>query len=539
LIVNTGDAQEISVLDENGSAIPYQEGPEENDIIFSTSGETVRINFSTVTPEFPLGVVRKANLKDGYKWAYSHGFDDNYGLDATRNVFLERDVPATYNVVADWVEVIPGWAGDFTPDELNEIIAAGWGINNHTWDHETADDPNANGCSDTLTREERKADILATQERLEQLIVNSPRPDYFIIGFSIPCGGFEQVRDYPGIIHEIRDNEEAPLQFYEVGFELPIYMDVTTPFDFDRAILRDGRIDGSNGQVEQVKAEFDTISGLAQTTGTAYWYNTFSHGDILFGDNTVLMAETLDYLLQNYGRDGSNEVWIAPSDEIYSYLLVRDNSVVTFESTDGTPFPTPTPSIGCEDLLNPAFELGLENWSEGGNLEIVDGRTGNAISITNGFTTQEIQAQPNIAFTLSGYFKIEELDTASTERWVGFGIDYLGEDGVEVGEGSFEIDAEQPDFARFEVKGTTRSTTSLVRVWLFSTNTTPLLVDDLSLEWESCLSAPATATPAPPTPTLTPQPTVEVTETPEATPTIGQNPPTDFDFFQFLPAIVR
>ena len=168
LIVNVGDADEIAVLDSNGSSIAYTSGPAADEITFTTSDDLVRVNLTTVTHEFPLGTVRKANLKDNYKWAYSHGFDDNYGLDPTRQVFLDRGVPATYNVVTDWVEVIPGWPGDFTPAELNEIIAAGWGINNHTLDHETADEPNANGCSDSMTREERKADVLATQAQLDQ-----------------------------------------------------------------------------------------------------------------------------------------------------------------------------------------------------------------------------------------------------------------------------------------------------------------------------------------------------------------------------------
>ncbi|MEM9777288.1 MAG: polysaccharide deacetylase family protein, partial [Chloroflexota bacterium] len=171
LIVNVGDAQSISVLDENGSAIPFQAGPAAQEITFSTDSDTVRLNLNTVQPSPSLGEFRKAPLKNNFLWAYSHGFDDNYGLDDTRNAFLERDVPATYNIVADWVKVIPGWPGDFTPAELDEILDAGWGLNNHTWDHEMADFEGANGCSDTsLTYADRKADVLATADRLEQIL---------------------------------------------------------------------------------------------------------------------------------------------------------------------------------------------------------------------------------------------------------------------------------------------------------------------------------------------------------------------------------
>ena len=34
-------------------------------------------------------------------------------------------------------------------------------------------------------------------------------------------------------------------------------------------------------------------------------------------------------LNDNYGDGGNHTVWVAPSDEIYSYLLVRDHATVT------------------------------------------------------------------------------------------------------------------------------------------------------------------------------------------------------------------
>ncbi|MFK7803961.1 MAG: hypothetical protein AB8G95_20170 [Anaerolineae bacterium] len=53
------------------------------------------------------------------------------------------------------------------------------------------------------------------------------------------------------------------------------------------------------------------------------------------------MAETIDYLINNYGSNGTNEVWIAGTATVYSYLLVRDKSVITqLQGPDLTVTPT-------------------------------------------------------------------------------------------------------------------------------------------------------------------------------------------------------
>ncbi|MFK7803361.1 MAG: polysaccharide deacetylase family protein [Anaerolineae bacterium] len=328
LIINVSDATAIDVKNGENVSIPYKSGPAADEITLTTTSNRVIVTIDGMTNLTSVGGFRKANLKDNYAWAYSHGFDDNFALDNERQIFLDRNIPATFNVVSEWVEENQFWEGDFSPAEFAEIVDAGWDINNHTSDHETGDGQ-SNGCSDTLTRAERKADVLAAQAQLESHLANTSRPDYKIIGFAIPCGGSAQWADYPGIIHEIRDNNEADLLYYEGGQGSPVYMTVNPPFDLNRDILRDGRIDGSGAQSIFITNTFDSISSQTQQSGTPIWYTTLSHGEIIFGNNETALAETIDYLINNYGSNGTNEVWIAGTATVYSYLLVRDKSVVT------------------------------------------------------------------------------------------------------------------------------------------------------------------------------------------------------------------
>ena len=64
-----------------------------------------------------------------------------------------------------------------------------------------------------------------------------------------------------------------------------------------------------------------------------YWLNTFTHGltaNIPEYEHFCISAVDLQYLWPK----GNNSVWVAPSEEIYSYLLVRNQIKVSFTFMD-------------------------------------------------------------------------------------------------------------------------------------------------------------------------------------------------------------
>jgi hypothetical protein len=61
------------------------------------------------------------------------------------------------------------------------------------------------------------------------------------------------------------------------------------------------------------------------TPAHALWINTLSHGN---GETNVL--PTMQHLYDKYGPGGMDEVWVAPSDEIYGYLLVQQKARITY-----------------------------------------------------------------------------------------------------------------------------------------------------------------------------------------------------------------
>ena len=61
-----------------------------------------------------------------------------------------------------------------------------------------------------------------------------------------------------------------------------------------------------------------------------YWLNTFTHGvDSQNSDKSIFGF--LDWVDLHYGAQGDGSVWVAPSEEIESYLLVRDGIKITFD----------------------------------------------------------------------------------------------------------------------------------------------------------------------------------------------------------------
>ncbi|MEM7802818.1 MAG: hypothetical protein AAF633_26750, partial [Chloroflexota bacterium] len=72
-----------------------------------------------------------------------------------------------------------------------------------------------------------------------------------------------------------------------------------------------------------------TVDWIARQSdsGKHLWYNSLSHGPSIFLGNEGVenrVNQLIEHIYREYGPWGSDEVWVAPSDQIYSYILVRD-----------------------------------------------------------------------------------------------------------------------------------------------------------------------------------------------------------------------
>ena len=90
-------------------------------------------------------------------------------------------------------------------------------------------------------------------------------------------------------------------------------------------------ISGSTGINTGITSDIINIAN--KSTGfTNYWWQDFTHN--LAATNGSLDPETFNYYMNyienNYGKTGSDRVWMAPYQEVYEYLYIRDNTTINY-----------------------------------------------------------------------------------------------------------------------------------------------------------------------------------------------------------------
>ena len=293
-------------------------------VVFTTSGRDVVVTLQSPTRTTGAGAFERATLKDDKAWAWSHGFDDNTNLQAGIEAFRARGWRATLFMICssisdtrqeeNWIIDAPG---------LRRLLGEGWSVGNHSWDH--------GGASDVASA---RASVVACSERLAGIVAGSPRPAYKVIAFAAP--NFDA--GYASIVRGLRDSGVTHLLYDESGNDSLIRIDPgatsapsgAVPFDRDLVI---GRYTPIGWDAAAAIAAIDSVAGRADSS-THLWFNSLAHGS-----NEASLVPVLDYVYRTYGPGGTNDVLVAPSDEVYSYLLVRDGATVVFRGSTsaGTP----------------------------------------------------------------------------------------------------------------------------------------------------------------------------------------------------------
>lgn len=308
--------------------VTYDHDPVAGSVTVTTAGAHLYLLLED--PQMPEGAgsFEKTALKDDARWAWSHSFDDNVDLAAPIDVLREHGYRATLYLIAENVEDARDQAWIVDAPAIHRLMGEGWSIGNHTWDH-TCD-----------TAQISAQTILSGYNRLSEVIATSPVPDYRLIAFAAPC--FKAA--YHPLIQQMVADGATDVQFNESGGKDLMVVDpgavdytadgrMASAFTYTMPVGRDPSLQVNDGLAEAV-ATADWVAGHA-TAGRHLWYNTFTHGN--HAADLEALASHID---DNYGAGGSGEVWVAPADEIYSYLLVRDRSAVSFSATELVPVAT-------------------------------------------------------------------------------------------------------------------------------------------------------------------------------------------------------
>ncbi len=315
LKIQVGNNQAIHFATKKGESLPFE--LDEGIAIVTVESDELRLTIREEIPTVDLGSFEIAPLLGDKKWAWSHSFDDNVGLAAAIEAFERRNWQGTLYLIGslveddreqDWIIDAPG---------IHALLAKGWSIGSHSWEHE---------CWSGNHYET----ILLGHNRLLEVIAASPKPDYPLTAFAAPC--FDA--DYHPHILRMRDEREISVLFNESGDDSLMRIDLgedcqsegvieawkVAEFNFDMPIGRDSRF---GGDTNAILREMDWLSEQAGDC-RHFWYNTLTHGD-----SEAAVEMVLEYAYNQFGPNGSDELWVAPADHIYSYLLTRQKAIVT------------------------------------------------------------------------------------------------------------------------------------------------------------------------------------------------------------------
>ena len=316
----------------DGSPHPHNYDPSTGYLTLTTTGSNLVIDANGATNDDDFGYIQRGQLKDNRSWAWSHGLDDNVFLQPTIALFEERDWQGSIYLISN--QVLPTRDEEFTIDEpqARVLLNNGWSLGGHGSD---------NTCADF-----NQPAIIDSMTRIDDIVQGSNRPNYLATGFAAPCF----VAEYHPVVLNMRNQSITDVRFNESGNSYIQAVDQVASnftangrtafaFDYDAPIGRDLRIEFA--PFAQVRDDVDWIAQNS-TPDRHLWYNSLTHGNQ--EDN---VAPLINHIYNNYGPGGDNSVWVAPADEIYSYLLTRDSAAVTLDSVSlvsvDPPEPEPEP----------------------------------------------------------------------------------------------------------------------------------------------------------------------------------------------------
>ncbi|NTV31013.1 hypothetical protein HGA91_03490 [candidate division WWE3 bacterium] len=281
-----------------------------------TTDKTGTVNITFSSSGTTNVTVKKAALKDDRGWAWSHGMDDNVNLSNQINAIAAKGWRASLMLISKDIDETrqEGWIID--KPGLRTLVNQGWSLGNHTWDH------NCSGGSAS----EMNATIIDGYNKLMEIVNTSNRPSYKVITFAAPCF----ISNYNPYIDAMRKNGTTSVLFNETQGNPLMIVDGS---DYSSGGMT---ADSVNSNTTTIGRDTTIESGPADAISTFawmsanknasrhFWFNSLTHGNQ--EDN---LTQVLNKAYSLYGPGGTNEIWMAPSDEIYSYLMIKETTEIS------------------------------------------------------------------------------------------------------------------------------------------------------------------------------------------------------------------
>jgi hypothetical protein len=304
--------------------------------VHSLSAQSDKLYKITIELDGPASdvQVRKAPLKYNKRLAYSFTLDDGlinhytaayplmnggrisensttypglFYTDGCGNDVNFKAGLAWYTVNSRGIDLHTNVPSHVTWDQLQELFDAGWDVFNHSYSHAS----NVDGI-------DFNAQVVNNTNAISDKI------GFVTTHFVIPSGDSRYTE--PAFQNNMR-------AVYSQGGEFPngSGMRVDEPLNLNRFMLYRRSLDDNNHNKENINRHLDEVIAKLEDGGH-YWYNEFTHHVGFNQTGGSLIFDTFEYYMQylesNYGKSGTDIMWMAPLQEVYEYLVLRDHAVL-------------------------------------------------------------------------------------------------------------------------------------------------------------------------------------------------------------------
>jgi hypothetical protein len=279
--------------------------------------------------------VQKAPLKYNKDFAYSLTLDDGLSNAYTaafkllNGGYIEEnqktypglfftdgcgnDVPfkgglAWYSVNREGKDLHISQPSHMTWDQLKEMHEAGWGVFNHSLSHAA-----------------RGNDIDYNMQVTEGARYIKEQAGIDVLHFVVPSGDTNYVM--PAF-----NNKMVAVYNQSSDFPGAGGLRVDSTVNLNKFRLWRRSLEDKDDSIANISKLIDEVAAKS-VNGEKYWYNDFTHnvgfqqtgGSLIFSTFEYYM----DYIADTYGKGGKDNIWVASLQEVYEYLQVRDQALVS------------------------------------------------------------------------------------------------------------------------------------------------------------------------------------------------------------------
>ena len=280
--------------------------------------------------------VSKAKLKYNKDFAYSFTLDDGK-IDAYTHAFqlfnggyieanstyypglfytdgCGNDIPfrgtlAWNSVNANYQDLHINTPDYITWTQLGEMYEAGWDVVNHSYSHAAYGNTDYN------------FEITQNREYVNQ------QAGIDMTHFVPPSGDEDYIQPAFELDNKVVYTRTNPYLGFKNG--LPI----DDPVNFEGLRIYRKLINDDDFTPDNVSRYLDDVADWS-TNGNHYWWTEFTHRVRYKQTGASLVFPTFEYYMnyieQTYGKSGSDRIWMAPLQEVYEYLLARDQTEISY-----------------------------------------------------------------------------------------------------------------------------------------------------------------------------------------------------------------